>query len=61
MAKIKIDKSLYERVEKTAERAGHSSADGFVTHLRAQAVPDAPGAPTAAEAETARAGRGYIE
>ncbi len=61
MAKIKIDKSLYERVEKTAERAGYSSADEFVKHLLEKAVSDVAGAATDEEVEKQLRGLGYIE
>ncbi len=61
MAKIKIDKSLYERVEQTSERAGYSSADEFVTHLIEKAVADVEGAATDEEVEKQLRGLGYIE
>ncbi len=61
MAKIKIDKSLYERVRKTAERAGYSSADEFVTHLIEKAVADVEGAASDEEVEKQLRGLGYIE
>ncbi len=61
MAKIKIDKSLYERVERTAERAGYSSTDEFVTHLLEKAVGDVEGAATDEEVEKQLRGLGYIE
>ena len=61
MAKIKIDKSLYERVVQTAERAGYSSADEFVTHLLEKAVADVEGAATDEEVEKQLRGLGYIE
>ena len=61
MAKIKIDKSLYERVAQTAEKAGYSSADEFVTHLLEKAVTDVEGAATDEEVEKQLRGLGYIE
>jgi predicted CopG family antitoxin len=30
---IQVDKDLFERLKKTAELAGYSSVDEFVTHL----------------------------
>jgi metal-responsive CopG/Arc/MetJ family transcriptional regulator len=30
---IKLDKALFERVQKAAELAGYASVDEFVTHL----------------------------
>ncbi len=61
MAKIKIDKALYERVVQTAERAGYSSADEFVMHLLEKAVSDVEGAATDEEVEKQLRGLGYIE
>ena len=61
MAKIKIDKALYERVVQTAERAGYSSADEFVKHLLEKAVSDVEGASTDEEVEKQLRGLGYIE
>ncbi len=61
MAKVKIDKSLYERVEQTAERAGYASADEFVKHLLEKAVSDTEQAATDEEVEKQLRGLGYIE
>ena len=61
MPKIKIDKPLYERVEKTAQRAGYSSAEEFVMHLLEKAVSDVEGAATDEEVEKQLRGLGYIE
>ncbi len=61
MAKIKIDKSLYERVVQTAERAGYASADEFVKHLLEKAVSDVAEAATDEEVEKQLRGLGYIE
>lgn len=33
MAKIKIDSPLFDRAKKTAETAGYSSIEEFVTHI----------------------------
>ena len=61
MAKIKIDKSLYERVVQTAERAGYSSPDEFVKHLLEKAVSDVEDVATDEEVEKQLRGLGYIE
>ncbi len=61
MPRIKIEKSLYERVETTAERAGYASADEFVTHLLEKAVTDVEQAATDEEVEKQLRGLGYIE
>lgn len=36
--KIKIDRELYERLEKVAKERGYSSVDEFVTHILEKAV-----------------------
>jgi hypothetical protein len=61
MAKIKIDKSLYERAAQTAERAGYSSVEEFVQHLLEKAVSDVEEAATDEEVEKQLRGLGYIE
>jgi metal-responsive CopG/Arc/MetJ family transcriptional regulator len=61
MAKIKIEKSLYERVAQVAERAGYSSAEEFVRHLLEKAVADVEQAATDEEVEKQLRGLGYIE
>ncbi|MHC4218803.1 MAG: hypothetical protein ACYSU7_10160 [Planctomycetota bacterium] len=61
MAKIKIEKSLYERVVEVAERAGYSSAEEFVKHLLEKAVADVAQASTDEEVEKQLRGLGYIE
>ena len=33
MAKIKIEKDLYDRVKKMSETAGYSSPDEFIVHV----------------------------
>jgi hypothetical protein len=33
MAKIKIEKDIYEKAKKVAETAGYSSVDEFVVHI----------------------------
>lgn len=38
MAKIKIEKSLYERAKEAAENAGYSSVDEFIIHLIEQGI-----------------------
>ena len=61
MVKIKIDSSLYERLEQTAERAGYASADEFVKHLLEKAVIDVEDAATDEEVQKQFRGLGYIE
>ena len=59
MAKIKIDNSLFERVQQTAKRAGYASAEEFVKHLLEKAVTDVQDAATDEEVEKQL--RGLIE
>jgi len=33
MAKVKLEKELYDRVKKFSEIAGYSSVDEFITHV----------------------------
>jgi hypothetical protein len=61
MAKIKIEKPLYEQVVEVAERAGYSSAEEFVKHLLEKAVADVAQAGTDEEVEKQLRGLGYIE
>jgi metal-responsive CopG/Arc/MetJ family transcriptional regulator len=61
MAKIKIDKALYERLVQVAERAGYSSAEEFIQHLLEKAVSDVEQAATDEEVEKQLRGLGYIE
>ena len=61
MAKIKIDKSLYDRAAGTAEAAGYSSVDEFVQHLLEKAVADVEQSGTDEEVEKQLRGLGYIE
>jgi hypothetical protein len=61
MAKIKIDKPLFERVVQVALRAGYSSAQEFIQHLLEKAVADVEQAATDEEVEKQLRGLGYIE
>jgi hypothetical protein len=61
MAKIKIDKPLYERVVQVAQRAGYSSPEEFIQHLLEKAVSDVEEAATDEEVEKQLRGLGYIE
>ena len=61
MAKIKIDKPLFERVVQVAQRAGYSSPEEFIQHLLEKAVSDVEEAATDEEVEKQLRGLGYIE
>ncbi len=60
-AKIKLEKSLYDRVARAGERAGYSSTDEFVTHVLEKAVSDLQDASSDEEVEKQLRGLGYIE
>lgn len=38
MAKIKIDSNLFDRLKKTADVAGYSSVEEFITHIIEKAL-----------------------
>ncbi len=60
-AKIKLEKSLYDRVARAGERAGYSSTEEFVTHVLEKAVSDLQDASSEDEVEKQLRGLGYIE
>ena len=60
-AKIKLDKSLYDRVARAGERAGYSSTDEFVTHVLEKAVSDLQDESSDEEVQKQLRGLGYIE
>ena len=59
--RIKLDKSLYERVSETAKRAGYASTDEFVQHVLERAVTHLEEASSDEEVEKQLRGLGYIE
>ena len=59
--KIKVERGLYERLKKTAELAGYSSAEEFVTHLLEKAASDAERAQGKDEVRKRLQGLGYID
>jgi len=61
MAKIKIDKTLYERAADVARRAGYSSADEFITHVLERELSKLEGAESDEQVEERLRGLGYIE
>ncbi|MBU0639431.1 MAG: hypothetical protein KKB50_11250 [Planctomycetes bacterium] len=61
MAKIKIEKGLYDRVAEVAKRAGYSSADEFITHMLEKEVAQLEEADTDEQLEERLRGLGYIE
>jgi predicted CopG family antitoxin len=59
--KIAIDRELYERVKKVAERAGYSSVNEFVLHLLEKAAADGEQALGKEEVRKRLQGLGYLE
>ena len=60
MAKIKIEKDLYEKVKDVAEEAGYSSVDEFVTHVLEQITNPAEAADADEDVLNRLKGLGYI-
>ena len=60
-AKLQIDKSLYERLDKIAQIAGYSSVNEFVVHILEKEVAKFDEADDDAEVEKQLRGLGYIE
>ena len=63
-AKIKIDRSLYERLEEAAGRAGYATTDEFIQHVLEKAVTGAGVEEQSSdeqEVEKQLRGLGYIE
>ena len=59
--KIKLDKDLYERLEKCAETAGYSSVDEFIRHTLEKAVQSIEEADSEEEVKKRLQGLGYID
>ena len=59
--KIKIERELYDRLKKTAERAGYSSVEELVTHLLEKAAADAEKAQDKEDVRKRLQGLGYVE
>ncbi len=58
--KIKIDKDLYQKVEKIAETAGYSSTKEFIYHLLEKEIAKFEGADSEEEIKKRLKGLGYI-
>ena len=61
MAKIKIDSKLLSRAKKTAEAAGYSSVEEFVTHLIEKEVSQHESGEVDEKVADRLRGLGYIE
>ncbi|MGQ9800968.1 MAG: hypothetical protein ACUVRL_04805 [Candidatus Saccharicenans sp.] len=59
-AKIKLEKELYQKIEKIAEIAGYSSAEEFIIHLLEKEVARFEGADSEEEIKKRLKGLGYI-
>ena len=59
--KIKIDKSLYDRLTQAAESAGYATVDELITHVLEREVSDQDQASTEEDVEKRLRGLGYIE
>lgn len=59
-AKVKLEKELYEKIEKIAEAAGYSSPEEFIVHLLEKEVAKFEGADSEEEIKKRLRGLGYI-
>lgn len=59
-AKIKLEKELYQKIEKIAEVAGYSSAEEFIIHILEKEVARFEGADSEEEIKKRLKGLGYI-
>ena len=60
-AKVKIEKSLYEKLVRIAQSGGYSSTDEFVIHVLEREAAKFDEAADEAEVEKQLRGLGYIE
>lgn len=60
MAKIKIEKSLYEKLEQVAGERGYASTEEFVKHTLEKAVADVNEAMSEDEVKERLKGLGYL-
>lgn len=59
-AKVKLEKELYQKIEKIAEAAGYSSAEEFIIHILEKEVARFEGADSEEEIKKRLKGLGYI-
>ncbi len=59
-AKVKLEKELYDKIEKIAEAAGYSSPEEFIIHLLEKEVAKFEGADSEEEIKKRLKGLGYI-
>ncbi len=59
--KVKLEKDLYERLQRCAEKAGYSSAEEFIRHTLEQAAAALETADTEEEVKKRLQGLGYLD
>ena len=59
--KVKVDRELYERLERCAEAAGYSSTDEFIRHTLEKAAAAIEEADSEEEIKKRLQGLGYID
>ena len=59
--KVKVERSLYEKLRLAAAVAGYSTVDEFITHILEQAAAEVEQAQSEAEVRKRLQGLGYIE
>ena len=59
--KVKLDRELYERLERCAEAAGYSSTDEFIRHTLEKAAAAVEEADSEEEIKKRLQGLGYID
>lgn len=59
--KVKLDKELYERLRRCAERAGYSSTEEFILHTLEKAAAAVEEADTEEEVKKRLKGLGYLD
>jgi metal-responsive CopG/Arc/MetJ family transcriptional regulator len=59
--KVKLDRELYERLERCAEAAGYSSTDEFIRHTLEKAAAAIEEADSEEEIKKRLQGLGYID
>jgi metal-responsive CopG/Arc/MetJ family transcriptional regulator len=59
--KVKIDKDLYQRLEKAAQEGGYSSTDELIRHVLEREIDGTKAQSEQDEAERQLRGLGYIE
>ncbi|HRD02380.1 MAG TPA: hypothetical protein PLP57_07035 [Candidatus Saccharicenans sp.] len=58
--KVKLDKELYQKIEKVAEVAGYSSPEEFIIHVLEKEISHFEGADSEEEIKKRLKGLGYI-